>query len=301
MVEDITIINLDTSAELQIAATTTPWFILDKVDWGVVSATHNTTRFVGQIGETKVSSLLGTRVIKFTGWVIAATLSLMESRKNYLNMFFNPVNDYCIIYGKYKLNINIDDTIRWGEEYATNNDIMCKFSISGIAYDPLFKDKDGATIFSTSVYGLWTFPWTIPIANQIRNNRFVFGYRRSFSIFSLTNKGQIEIGMIVRFRFTDTVVNPTLVNNKTGEYIKFNKTVNGEEVIEVNTNKGQRYVYGYINGVGPVNYFGYRDIRSSWIQLPVGDSSFQYTADSGYEYMEIEIEYNNSYLEVQTL
>lgn len=53
-----------------------------------------------------------------------------------------------------------------------------------------------------------------------------------------------------------------------------------------------------INGVEN-NYFKYRDLDSTWLQLDVGDNLFRYDADTGIDNLEVYIYFHSKYLEVQ--
>ena len=50
MVESIRLQNVATSARLMFDMVTTPDYILNSVDWGVVESTHHSYKYVNQIG-----------------------------------------------------------------------------------------------------------------------------------------------------------------------------------------------------------------------------------------------------------
>ena len=70
------------------------------------------------------------------------------------------------------------------------------------------------------------------------------------------------------------------------------------ETITVNTTTGEKKITGLLDGVSS-NYFKYRDLGSSWLQLAVGDNLLRYDADSGLDRLECFIYFYNRYLEVQ--
>ena len=92
--------------------------------------------------------------------------------------------------------------------------------------------------------------------------------------------------------------NPSLINVLTQEYFKVNKTLTAGEEIRINTNIGEKKIVGTLNGVSS-NYFKYRDLDSTWLQLAVGDNLFRYDADSGLDVLECYVYFYNRYLEVQ--
>ena len=105
MVENIILRDLTNGGVLELSQEDTPYFILKEVDWGTIKATHNQTRYVKQIGTTLVSTVLGTRDVEISGWVIAKNENEMTRRKSVLNGFFNPMHTYQIEYDKYKLEV----------------------------------------------------------------------------------------------------------------------------------------------------------------------------------------------------
>ena len=91
MVENIILKNLSTSALLELDVTTTPYYILDKVEWGQIEAAHHSYKYVNQVGVTIVSTTLETRDVSIVGWIVADTEESMEKRKHTLNRFVNPM------------------------------------------------------------------------------------------------------------------------------------------------------------------------------------------------------------------
>ena len=50
MVESIRLQNVATSARFKFDMVTTPDYVLNSVDWGVVESTHHSYKYVNQIG-----------------------------------------------------------------------------------------------------------------------------------------------------------------------------------------------------------------------------------------------------------
>ena len=117
-------------------------------------------------------------------------------------------------------------------------------------------------------------------------------------IIDVYNKGAVSVGMELVFKATGTMSNPTFINVSTQEYFKINKTLTAGEEIRINTNIGEKKIIGTLNGVSS-NYFKYRDLDSTWLQLAVGDNLFRYDADTGLDSLECYVYFYNRYLEVQ--
>ena len=63
MVESIRLQNVATSARFKFDMVTTPDYVLNSVDWGVVESTHHSYKYVNQIGVYVTGSSLETRKV----------------------------------------------------------------------------------------------------------------------------------------------------------------------------------------------------------------------------------------------
>ncbi len=61
------------------------------------------------------------------------------------------------------------------------------------------------------------------------------GHRVSNLIVNINNTGAVECGMKIQFKALATVVNPSLFNVNTREFIKINRTLSAGDVLEVTT------------------------------------------------------------------
>ena len=89
MIEDITLKNLKTGLSIHINKDTTQDYVLGDVDLGTIQASHNTASYPNQIGSSITNTILGTRNITISGWVIG-TKEEITARKKVLNGFINP-------------------------------------------------------------------------------------------------------------------------------------------------------------------------------------------------------------------
>lgn len=89
------------------------------------------------------------------------------------------------------------------------------------------------------------------------------------------NDGDAETGMLITIIALGDVVNP-IIYNVTGAYIGVIDTMAEGDVIEINTNRGEKYVRK--NGE---NIFSKIKSGSSFLQLAIGDNQLTVNADSG--------------------
>lgn len=297
MVENVVITNTVLGVNLELDKVTTPWFILDYINWGQIEADQNTNKYVGQHGESLVSNLLGTRDIELSGWIIATSEVDMSSRKRYLNQFVNPLQMMQVTYGQYCITFYPTTTIEYSDEATDNNEVVCKFMIEGTAYDPLFADVDTSKVIAANVVGMFHFPLVIP-EQPDKPGGVVFGSINTSLTMNAVNKGSMTTGMTIMFSARGHVKNPVLTNVNTQEYFRLNKEMQAGEVVKVDTVIGSKSIRGELNGVRS-NYFKYRDFGSTWLQLYPGDNLFVYGAEEDVENLEVTIEFYNRYLEVQ--
>lgn len=297
MVENITLRNLTTGASLELDKVATPYYILGSVTWGEVEANHHSYKYVNQIGVYVTGTSLETRDVEIVGWVIADTEAQMTDRKSILNRFVNPQQLIEITYSSYKLRFLPNSSIKYSTTIAENNEVMCKFKIVGLAANPLFKDTNDDKVSAASTKGMFHFPLIINKTDQTPPV-ILFGVREPSLIVNVYNHGAVSTGMKIVFKALGTLAGPSLINVYTQEFFKINKTMYSGETIEVTTTTGEKKVIASINGV-ETNYFKYRDLDSTWLQLDVGDNLFRYDADSGIDNLEVYIYFSNRYLEVQ--
>ena len=126
----------------------------------------------------------------------------------------------------------------------------------------------------------------------------MFGYRQPSLTVAIANKSAVAVGMRIEFKANATLLSPSLINVVTQEYFKINKEMQAGERIVVDTTIGEKKVQGIVGGEA-LNYFKYRDLQSTWLQLAVGDNIFRYDADSDIGNLEVYVYFRNKYLEVQ--
>lgn len=297
MVERITLRRLKNSEELVLDMVSTPDFILKSVDWGSIKGTHHSYKYVNQIGESIENTSLGTRPITIEGWVVANDERSMTSLKQRLNSFINPQEIYSLFYNNYVINFKPDETVKYTNSREENNDAFSKFQIVGTAPNPLFSDNFENKLSFVTTNPSFHFP--LEISQSLPDKGIVFGKRMVSLIANVANSGSVTIGMRIIFKANGTVVNPSLINVNTLEEFKINKTLVANEEIEINTNVGEKGVKGKIGNNSQSNYFMYKDVESTWLQLEVGDNLFKYDAESGIDNLDVFIYYHNRYLEVQ--
>lgn len=298
MVERIILRRMKNQEELILDMVSTPNYILKSVDWGVIKSTHNSYKYVNQVGQSIENTSLGMRDIKIEGWIVAVNENDMTLLKRKINSFINPQEAITMFYSDYKINFVPDETVKYSINAAENNEIICKFQITGTAPNPLFSDDFETK--SAFVETVPSFHFPLVLSTNLQDKGVVFGKRTASLIVNVNNKGSVSVGMKIVFKANGTVTNPSLINVNTQEEFLINKTLIAGEEVEVVTNIGEKSVKGKIEKSDHyINYFMYKSIDSSWLQIDVGDNLFRYNAEDGVENLDVFVYFYNQYLEVQ--
>ena len=297
MVEGIKLQNVETRAILALDMVSTPDYILDSVDWGVVESTHHSYKYVNQIGVYVTGTSLETRSVTIQGWIIADTEVIMTKRKQMLNRFFNPQQAVDLFYKDCVLRFLPNTSIQYSATVAENNEVICKFKVEGYCPDPLFSDQIESKVVAANTIPMFHFPLIIP-KNPSPPGGTIFGLKQPSLIIAINNSGAVDTGMKIVFKANGTLYGPSLIDIATQKYFKVNKTMQAGEEIMIDTIIGEKKIQGTLNGITS-NYFKYRDLDSEWLQLKVGDNLFRYDADENVGNLEVYIYFNNKYLEVQ--
>lgn len=294
MIDDVLLTNTvnGTSARFNQELGTT--YILEQVDLGVVSANHTTYKYLNQVGVYVTNSTLETRDINIIGWVAGENDGELQVKRKLLNTMINPLHMIDLeIRDEFTLSFLPTTSINYSPEYVNNNEVACRYLISGFCPDPMWYMNHGDSVLIAFTTPHFHFPLIIP-----QDTGIIFGLREASQISEIAVTGDVYTGMTIRIQATGTVVNPRITDLITQEYIAINKTLTAGEVIEISTYEGNKYVRGTVGGVTS-NYYQYRDLTSTWLQLQPGQNVYQYDADSNAANMQVEINFHNRFLEVE--
>jgi hypothetical protein len=118
-----------------------------------------------------------------------------------------------------------------------------------------------------------------------------FGVRQPSQILTIQNPGDAECGCRIRFSAIGSVVNPSLTNLNTGEYVKVLTTLVNGDVIDIYTQFASKHVVKTSGGLTS-NAFSLLDVGSTFLQLSVGENLLRYDCDSGLDSLECSLYYS---------
>ena len=305
-VDEVTLVNQQTNATIQISSRASSHYLAAEIDWGVVEGKHHDYAFVGQIGTYVTGTTIGGREIEINAYVCARDARELTIYKKRLNQFFNPLYDIKLLYKGYFLSFKPVASVKYQRDWKDNNTVFCKWQIQGYAQDPLWgDDKESVATGSIVTPGTFGFPFVIGTEDQSGvppkvGRKVVMGYLAPSKTITVMSEGAIEVGARINIQARGSVVNPSIWDVQRQQFIRLNKELTLGESVEINTNDGQKIVKGRLyDSEEYQNYYRYRDPDSSWLKVYPGVNVFRYMADEGEDNMSVYIYFYNRYLEVE--
>lgn len=293
MIDSIVLKNTELGSEININRTFGDYW-LNEADFGQVQGTNHIFKFIDQIGETVYNTTLEAREISISGWVAAWSETAVHRMKKVLNSFVNPKHLLEAYVNNKKIRFYPRTSVVYSPTLEENNEYISSFLISGYCPYPLFTDVNPQSVLVSYTERLFKFPLIIP-----KNQGIMLGIRQPTLIATIDNTGDLPVGYIIEFRAYGRVVNPIIIDIGSQQSIEIVKELQSGEVITVDTREGYRHITGSLNGITS-NYFKYRSYDSSWLTLERGVNYIRYNAEDGVTALEVAIEFEAGYLEVDT-
>lgn len=210
-----------------------------------------------------------------------------EVEKNRIALYdFLDVGQLCKIYytnGSRKVYIEGYCETPDGDLF-TNKQIL-QFSI--LCAEPFWKDLNLMFVDISYSLGLFEFPFAID-SEGIEFENYV--EKRETNVI---NAGEVPCGAIITLTAkSNYITNPIIYKVATGEYLKLNTTMNLNDVIVINTNKGQKGIYKIV-GNEKVNIIGVLETGSTWFQLDKGSNVFTFESEENADNLKVVFEFNN--------
>lgn len=266
MIDEITITSLSGRGTLFLKRKEYFGYWLGPVDWGQVQGQHQTYNYLNQVGESIVSTTVGTRSLSITGWVVDGD-GQIQDRCDYLNSFISPVEDYELEYKGKKIQFRPDISVAYSREYLKNNEKVRRFLIQGTCPYPLFTDKEDTEISFDQTGKMFRFP-----TDWGQEKPLLFAVIGKAYQTTVNNRGGFSAGFIVRIRFSSEVQNPRIWNMTTGKFIGVNRAFTRGEQLELSTVPGSKHITLWTADGQSTDLIKYRDYQTAWIQLQPGDN-----------------------------
>lgn len=264
---------------------TSLFFIDSLTGIGEVDADLQSQKSPYQDGVTEIDTILDPRYIDLEGEIIEPNLKRARDYRYKMNRVCNPklgigkitlnlYGDIKIIYGR------LDGGIVFPEQ---GQDFYQKFMITWECPSPYWQSPKITE--EPAFEPRFRFPFSGP---------FIMGIQRDQRI--INNDGDAPAPL--QIEFLGPAVNPKIVNNTTGEYIKVNQTLEENERMLIDTTDGNKSVFFVDEDGNERDVFNWIDLGSTFFDLIVGENDITYTADSDIQGTIVNIKYNKNYVGV---
>lgn len=259
---------------------------------GNVPVVIESQKSVGQDGSTYIDNTLDGRALTIEGMIITKSSKgdVLEFRRRMQKVLNPKLGEVTIIYQDKKITGIVESTPTFPSGSKNEGPYYQKYLINILCSNPFWQDLETIKAEIAAWIGTFEFPLEIPIETGIE-----MGYRAPSLIVNVFNKGDVPCGIKIEFKALATVVNPSLLNVNTREYIKINKVMESGEVITVTTYFQNKRVMLNKNGIIE-NAFNWIDLGSTFLQLNVGDNLLRYDAEEGLDNLEVKIYYTPQYV-----
>ncbi|MDU8964607.1 phage tail family protein [Clostridium tertium] len=261
--------------------------LLEKIE-GLSSVKNNihSTKNISSDGAIISNESLDVKDISIQFCIVSNDILENEQIRAEVLRIFNPKKSGKIIYINSLFEREIDIRIENSPKFSKSlKGKIQRCVIDFIApipylYDIYFSGEE----ISTWIGG-WKFKFKLPF-------RFK---QRGESKKNIVNEGHVETPVEIIFK--GPALNPCVINNRTGEFIKVTRELTSDDILYITTEYGNKKVEIENNGVR-TNAFNYIDLDSTFFQLKTGDNMIEYTTDNNLEPQSVEIRYRNRYLGV---
>lgn len=193
---------------------------------------------------------------------------------------------------EYYVNAELVSSPLMPTDFEHSNNVWQKVLLQFDATDPYIYARNKKNVDLATWIPLFEFALEIPEGEGIE-----MGQRSPSLIANVVNDGQDDTGMLIKFKATAALKNPSLINVNTYEEFKINIDMLPGDVIEVSTYRGNKYAKLTRNNI-TTSVFGKIDYLSTFLQLRTGDNLFRYDAAQGLDNMEISMQFNEKFLGV---
>lgn len=205
-----------------------------------------------------------------------------NSERQNLIGFFNPKRTGILTINYCGVERHISYEVEGIKDLRGNLLEPLSFRIDLVCPDPYFKGYILGEEIRTWIGG-WKFKFKLPF-------RFK---QKGETKKNIVNEGHVETPLEIIFK--GPALNPCVINNRTGEFIKVTKELTSDDTLYITTAFGNKKVEIERNGIRS-NAFNYIDLDSTFFNLKVGDNMLEYTTDNDLEPQGVEIIYKNRYL-----
>lgn len=250
---------------------------------GDVAAEIQSQRAPYQDGNTYIDSMLESRFINFDVSIFGIDDTDISMKRSQLSRVFNPKLGEGLLEYRYGdvvrvINAIAEHTPSFGSGFENRGRRHQKALIDLVCPNPYWKSIESSE--EPAFEALFEFPF---------EGEFEMGIQRDQRI--INNDGDSPAP--IQVEFFGHALNPKIINNTTGEYIKINQELHEGERMIVDTSDSTVYFID-VDG-NERNVFPWIDLNSTFFQLAIGENDIEYTADSDTQGAIVNISYSKLY------
>lgn len=280
-----TVIFTNSLGESLFLGTSKPYYLQRIEGTGGVPSNLLSTKSPYQDGSTFIDMMLANRPLGITGGIIANSREQMYRYRSDVMRILNPKLGlgtlvYTNSYRSYAIQAVAEGTPNFDDRIVTNQPFVINFTCP----DTYFTDEVMTEKVLRYEAGGLTFPLKLPTQFATLGFKGVF-----------VNNGHVKTPVEIHYR--GPALNPIIMNETTGEFIKVNYNLTSEHVLVINTAFGKKRVE-VINPDGTrTNVFHWIDLSSTFFQLVVGENLLRYDSDRDGDMLSavVTIYWNNRY------
>lgn len=248
-----------------------------------------TSKGVGQDGVSYNDNTLDIADLSMSIVIDADSIEERDLLKSRINKAFNPkTGEGYLFYKERKIKCIVNQLPYFSDIHYKASKGLISLTASSPFFEGLVEIRQDV---STEVGG-FEFPLEFPVEGlelSIRTINFLT---------NIYNNGDVETPIRVNLRATGTVVNPVITNMDTGEFIRVNRTLSSGDILEVNTEFGNKRVDIIRENGDRENAFNYIDYKSTFFSISIGDTRLEYAAEVGENNLDVYIYYTPLFLGV---
>lgn len=262
-----------------------PFFVTRLEGAGAPGANIQTQKAPYQDGSTYIDALLEPRMIILEGSILKRKgEEIFACRRELASVFNSKLGPGKLIYqydgGEKEIDAVADGAPVFPDRSGQPTQ---KFLINLFCPDPYWRSP-GITE-EPAFEPLFQFPFEGPFQMGLQRDRRI-----------IINDGDAPAPLYVEF--FGPALNPAIINNTTGEFIRINQELHEGERMIIDTSDGNKSVYFVAADGTERNVFHWIDLNSTFFKLIVGENDIEYTADSDIQGAIVNISYSKLYTAV---
>lgn len=205
--------------------------------------------------------------------------------------FFNPKHKFTLQYTNGDITRYIDCHVE--KSPVVSKHIWPEFMISFLCPNPWWYTAEQKTEIA-----MWVAAFEFELEIDDDGDGIEMGYREPNDVVNVFNNSDTFSPLRIQFKALGNVVRPQIENVDTGRRVMINETLQGGDIVTINTQKGNEYVTLERNGV-LVNYFNFLSHDSDiHLSVDVGDNLIRYDAEEFVTNLEVSIYYTPQFVGV---